>query len=59
MARIPVSDLLHRGLVFSLASLSVYGLFLGVMVHRETMEKGRRKSICLLFIPLPKVYDGA
>jgi glucose-6-phosphate-specific signal transduction histidine kinase len=38
---IPISDILHRGFVLSLASLSAYGIFLGVAVHRETLEKGR------------------
>jgi hypothetical protein len=33
---------LHRGFVLSLATLSTYGIFLGVAVHRETLEKGRQ-----------------
>jgi hypothetical protein len=38
---LPITDILHRGLVLSLAGLSVYGIFLGVAVHRETLQKGR------------------
>jgi len=38
----PVIDILHRGFVLSLAAVSAYGIFLGVAIHRETLEKGRR-----------------
>jgi len=38
---LPVTDILHRGLVLSLAGLSIYGIFLGFAVHRETLQKGR------------------
>jgi hypothetical protein len=45
----PIADILHRGLVLSLAGLAGYGIFLGFAVHRETIEKGRR-MYCFFFI---------
>jgi len=39
---LPISDILHRGFVLSLVTLSAYGIFLGAAVHRETLEKGRQ-----------------
>jgi len=41
MARLPLSDILHRGVVFSLAGLSVYGVVMAVLVHRDTLQRGR------------------
>lgn len=39
--RMPIADILHRGLVTSLFGLSLYGVFLGVAIHRNTLHKGR------------------
>ncbi|KAI6111942.1 hypothetical protein EDD16DRAFT_1605019 [Pisolithus croceorrhizus] len=39
--RLTLPDILHRTVVSGLAALTVYGLFLGYMVHRETLAKGR------------------
>ncbi|KAI6046434.1 hypothetical protein EDC04DRAFT_2630899 [Pisolithus marmoratus] len=39
--RLTLPDILHRTAVSGLAALTVYGLFLGYMVHRETLAKGR------------------
>ncbi|EIW80514.1 hypothetical protein CONPUDRAFT_56910 [Coniophora puteana RWD-64-598 SS2] len=39
--RLTVTDILHRTFVSGLAALSVYGLFLGYMVHRDTLARGR------------------
>lgn len=39
--RLTLPDILHRTVVSGLALLSLYGLGLGYMVHRETLEKGR------------------
>ena len=39
--RLTLADILHRTVVSGLAALSVYGLFLGYMVHKETLAKGQ------------------
>ncbi|KAG1903311.1 uncharacterized protein F5891DRAFT_947255, partial [Suillus fuscotomentosus] len=36
-----ITDVLHRTFVSGLAALSVYGVFMGYAVHRETLAKGR------------------
>ncbi|KAG1772154.1 hypothetical protein EDD22DRAFT_480771 [Suillus occidentalis] len=36
-----ITDVLHRTFVSGLAALSVYGLFMGYAVHRETLAKGK------------------
>ncbi|KAG2137305.1 hypothetical protein BD769DRAFT_1437489 [Suillus cothurnatus] len=36
-----IADVLHRTFVSGLAALSVYGLFMGYAVHRETLAKGK------------------
>ncbi|KAG2055551.1 hypothetical protein BDR06DRAFT_881914, partial [Suillus hirtellus] len=36
-----ITDILHRTFVSGLAALSVYGVFMGYAVHRETLAKGR------------------
>lgn len=41
MARLPLSDILHRGIVYSLAGLTVCGVVMAVFVHRDTMQRGR------------------
>jgi len=41
MARLPLSDILHRGVVYSLAGLSVYAVVMSVFIHRDTMQRGR------------------
>ncbi|KAF8806668.1 hypothetical protein BYT27DRAFT_7191233 [Phlegmacium glaucopus] len=41
MARLPLSDILHRGVVYSLAGLSVYAVVMSVLIHRDTMQRGR------------------
>lgn len=41
MARLPLPDILQRGITYSLAGLTVYGLFVGVAVHRDTLRRGR------------------
>ena len=43
MMRMPIADWLHRGIVTSLFGFTVYGLFLGVAVHWDTLERGRRE----------------
>ncbi|KAG6327413.1 hypothetical protein ID866_11676 [Astraeus odoratus] len=45
--RLTVPDILHRTIVSGLAALSVYGLFLGYMVHKETLAKGREVCVGL------------
>ena len=44
MRRLPMIDLVHRGIVLSLVSLSAYGLYVGYASHRMRMER-RRGSI--------------
>lgn len=41
MARLPLPDILHRGVVYSLAGLSVYAVVMSVFIHRDTMKRGR------------------
>ncbi|KAI6131273.1 hypothetical protein EV401DRAFT_2205624 [Pisolithus croceorrhizus] len=43
--RLTLPDILHRTVVSGLAALTVYGMFLGYMVHRETLAKGREVSL--------------
>jgi len=45
MRRLPVADILHRGIVTSLFGLTLYGIFLGVAIHRETLQKGREMLV--------------
>ncbi len=44
MARLPLPDILQRGITYSLAGLTVYGLIVGVAVHRDTLRRGRGES---------------
>ncbi|OJT06272.1 hypothetical protein TRAPUB_2852 [Trametes pubescens] len=39
--RLAVSDVLHRGLVWSLLGVSVWGIVMMGVVHRETLKAGR------------------
>lgn len=39
--RLTLPDILHRTVVTGLAALAVYGVFLGYMVHNETLAKGQ------------------
>ncbi|KDR75525.1 hypothetical protein GALMADRAFT_247981 [Galerina marginata CBS 339.88] len=39
--RMPLTDMLHRGVVYSLVGLSVYGVVMSVFVHRDTLKRGR------------------
>ncbi|KIK69041.1 hypothetical protein GYMLUDRAFT_35080, partial [Collybiopsis luxurians FD-317 M1] len=39
--RLSILDILHRTVVYSLAGLTVWTAFSAVMVHRETLQKGR------------------
>jgi hypothetical protein len=41
---LPVLDILHRGVVYSLVGLSVYGIAMSVSVHRDTLQRGRGMS---------------
>ncbi|KAJ3773355.1 hypothetical protein FB446DRAFT_539054 [Lentinula raphanica] len=41
MRRLPVLDILHRTVVYSLAGLTAWTVVSAVMVHRETLQKGR------------------
>jgi len=41
MARLPLTDILHRGVVYSLAGLSVCAVVASVFIHRDTMQRGR------------------
>ncbi|KAI6168719.1 hypothetical protein EDD17DRAFT_1529753 [Pisolithus thermaeus] len=49
--RLTLPDILHRTVVSGLAALTVYGMFLGYMVHRETLAKGRGTCIGLYGVP--------
>lgn len=37
----PLADILHRGAVLTLVGISVWGIGTGVMVHRDTLRRGR------------------
>ncbi|KAI0800320.1 hypothetical protein C8Q74DRAFT_1235817 [Fomes fomentarius] len=39
--RLSISDILHRGLVWSLLGVSVWGIVMIGVVHRNTMAAGR------------------
>ncbi|KAF8911620.1 hypothetical protein CPB84DRAFT_1821033 [Gymnopilus junonius] len=41
MPRLSLTDILHRGVVYSLAGLTVYGVVMSVVVHRDTLRRGR------------------
>ncbi|KAF9563015.1 hypothetical protein CPC08DRAFT_687142 [Agrocybe pediades] len=41
MPRLPIADILHRGVVYSLVGLSVYGVVMSVLIHRDTLQRGR------------------
>ncbi|KAF9012668.1 hypothetical protein BDQ17DRAFT_718773 [Cyathus striatus] len=41
MARLSLIDYLHRGVVYSLVGLTVWGVGMSVAVHRDTMRRGR------------------
>ncbi|KJA28743.1 hypothetical protein HYPSUDRAFT_154778 [Hypholoma sublateritium FD-334 SS-4] len=59
MARLPLSDIVHRGVVYSLAALTVYGVVMSVLIHQDTMKRGReiiveREAQGLPTTPVPK-----
>ena len=39
--KLSVLDILHRTVVYSLVGISVYGIGMGVVVHRDTLRRGR------------------
>ncbi|KAJ3878137.1 hypothetical protein F5879DRAFT_935501 [Lentinula edodes] len=41
MPRLPVLDIIHRTVVYSLAGLTAWTVVSAVMIHRETLQKGR------------------
>jgi len=41
MPRLSLTDILHRGVVYSLVGLSVYGVVMSVVIHRDTLKRGR------------------
>lgn len=45
-ARLTITDILHRGVLFGLVGLGVGGIALGVQVHRETLKKGKGAKLC-------------
>jgi len=38
---LPLLDILHRGVVYSLAGLTCWTIISSVAVHRETIQKGK------------------
>ncbi|XP_006461378.1 hypothetical protein AGABI2DRAFT_136403 [Agaricus bisporus var. bisporus H97] len=38
---LPVIDLAHRGLLFSLVGITAYGFYLGYAGHNARMERGK------------------
>ncbi|KAI0061090.1 hypothetical protein BV25DRAFT_1806184, partial [Artomyces pyxidatus] len=47
---LPISDILHRGVVTSLVGICVWGIATGYMVHRDTMRRGRGELCCFVSI---------
>ncbi|KAF8340980.1 hypothetical protein F5887DRAFT_888337 [Amanita rubescens] len=45
MARLSFLDYLHRGVVYSLVGLSIYGIAMGVSAHKHIIEKGRGTNL--------------
>lgn len=45
MARLSILDYLHRGVVYSLVGLSIYGIAMGVSAHKHVMQKGRGTNL--------------
>ena len=45
--RLSLADYLQRGIVYSLAGLSVYAVVMSFLVHRDTMKRGRGAWGCL------------
>lgn len=41
MPRLSVLDIIHRTVVYSLAGLTAWTVVSAVMIHRETLQKGR------------------
>jgi hypothetical protein len=39
--RLSIGDYLHRGIVYSLAGLSLYAVVMSVLVHRDTIKRGQ------------------
>lgn len=39
--KLPLLDILHRGVVYSLAGLTVWGIVMSVAVHRDTIQRGK------------------
>lgn len=44
MPRMPLTDVLHRSLVTGLFGLTVTGVLMGVVIHRDTLARGRGES---------------
>lgn len=41
MPRLPLTDMIHRAIVYTLAGVTVYGGVMMVLVHRDTMQRGK------------------
>ncbi|TFK26336.1 hypothetical protein FA15DRAFT_616119 [Coprinopsis marcescibilis] len=41
MSRLSILDYLQRGVVYTCAALSVWGVGMGVAIHRDTLRRGR------------------
>ncbi|KAI0274999.1 hypothetical protein BC834DRAFT_850637 [Gloeopeniophorella convolvens] len=40
-SRLPIADVLHRGVILSLVGVCVWGISTGVFVYRDTLRAGR------------------
>ncbi|KAL6305070.1 hypothetical protein BKA93DRAFT_749226 [Sparassis latifolia] len=43
--RMSIGDILHRGVVYSLVGISIWGVAMMGFVHRDTLQKGKGKHI--------------
>ena len=46
LRQMPVGDLLHRGLLYTLVGITGWGTFMIGAVHMDTMKRGRGASLC-------------
>ncbi|KAI0727088.1 hypothetical protein C8Q72DRAFT_886951 [Fomitopsis betulina] len=46
--RMSITDILHRGLLFTLVGITVWGVVMIGVVHRDTLKRGREVSALAL-----------
>ncbi|KAH9949282.1 hypothetical protein B0H21DRAFT_729478 [Amylocystis lapponica] len=46
--RMSISDILHRGVLYSLVGVSIWGIVMMGVVHRDTLRRGKGELYTLL-----------